>query len=159
MTSCLMSCIRPFESVCSRFKWSLMAPSERHLVRVQRCFRALAGALLIWRDHTLYCQDDDWVFASPFTNGKRPYWPESALKDHIKPAAIAAGITKGVTWHTFRHSLASILGQQGEGVKTVQELLRHATSRVTLDVYQQGSTEAKRLALNRIAGIFTLPRL
>jgi hypothetical protein len=42
-------------------------------------------------------------------------------------------------------------------VKTVQELLRHATSRITLDVYQQGSTEAKRLALNRVAGIFAAP--
>ena len=118
---------------------------------------ALAAALLIWRDNTPYNQEDDWVFASPFTNGKRPYWPDSALKDHIKPAVVAAGITKRVTWHTFRHSLASILGQQGEGVKTVQELLRHATSRITLDVYQQGATEAKRLALNRVAGIFAVP--
>lgn len=114
---------------------------------------ALAAALLIWRDRALYNQDDDWVFASPFTNGKRPYWPDSALKDHIKPAAAAAGITKRVGWHTFRHSLASFLGQQGEEVKTVQELLRHATSRITLDVYQQGSTQAKRSALNRVAGI------
>lgn len=118
---------------------------------------ALAAALLIWRDHTPYNQDTDWVFASPFTNGKRPYWPDSALKDHVKPAAVAASITKRVTWHTFRHSLASLLGQQGEGVKTVQELLRHATSRITIDVYQQGSTEAKRLALNRVAGIFVVP--
>ena len=115
---------------------------------------ALAAALLVWRDHTPYNQDDDWVFASPFTNGKRPYWPDSALKDHIKPAAVEAGIPKRVTWHVFRHSLASFLGQQGEGVKTVQELLRHETSRITLDVYQQGSTEAKRTALNRVAGIF-----
>ena len=118
---------------------------------------ALAAALLVWRDNTPYNQDADWVFAPPFTNGKRPYWPESALQDHIKPASAKAGITKRVTWHTFRHSLASLLGQQGEGVKTVQELLRHATSRVTLDVYQQGSTEAKRLALNRVAGIFAAP--
>ena len=118
---------------------------------------ALAAALLVWRDHTPYNQEDDWVFASPFTTGKRPYWPDSALKDHVKPAAVASGITKHVTWHTFRHSLASFLGQQGEGVKTVQELLRHATSRITLDVYQQGSTEAKRLALNRVAGIFAIP--
>jgi integrase len=112
---------------------------------------ALAAALLIWRDHTPYNQDDDWVFASPFTNGNRPYWPDSALKDHIKPAAAKAGITKRVGWHTFRHSLASFLGQQGEDVKTVQELLRHATSRITQDVYLQGSTEAKRSALNRVA--------
>jgi integrase len=118
---------------------------------------ALAAALLIWRDHTLYNQDDDWVFASPFTNGNRPYWPDSALKDHIKPAAAKAGITKRVGWHTFRHSLASFLGQQGEDVKTVQELLRHATSRITQDVYLQGSTEAKRSALNRVAGILAAP--
>jgi integrase len=118
---------------------------------------ALAAALLVWRDHTPYNQDSDWVFASPFTNGKRPYWPESALHDHIKPAAAKAGITKRVTWHTFRHSLASFLGQQGEGVKTVQELLRHATSRITIDTYQQGSTEAKRSALNRVAGILSAP--
>jgi site-specific recombinase XerD len=113
--------------------------------------------LLIWRENTPYNQDGDWVFASPFTNGKRPYWPDSALKDHVKPAAVAAGITKRVTWHTFRHSLASFLGQQGEEVKTVQELLRHATSRITVDVYQQGSTEAKRSALNRVAGILADP--
>jgi integrase len=118
---------------------------------------ALAAALLIWRENTPYNQDGDWVFASPFTNGKRPYWPDSALKDHVKPAAVAAGITKRVTWHTFRHSLASFLGQQGEEVKTVQELLRHATSRITVDVYQQGSTEAKRSALNRVAGILADP--
>ena len=43
-----------------------------------------------------------------------------------------------------------------EGVKVVQELLRHATSRITVDVYQQGSTEAKRLALDRVAGIFAV---
>jgi integrase len=119
---------------------------------------ALAAALLVWRDHTPYNQENDWVFASPFTNGKRPYWPESALQDHIKPAAAEAGITKRVTWHTFRHSLASFLGQQGEGVKTVQELLRHATSRITIDTYQQGSTEAKRSALNRVAGLFETPK-
>jgi len=69
---------------------------------------------------------------------------------------VAAGITKHLTWDTFRHSLASFLVQQGEGVKTVQELLRHATSRITQDVYQQGSTEAKRTALNRVAGIFAV---
>jgi integrase len=118
---------------------------------------ALAAALLIWRDHTLYNQDDDWVFASPFTNGERPYWPDSALKDHVKPGATKAGISKRVTWHTFRHSLASFLGQSGENVKTVQELLRHASSRLTQDVYQQSNTEAKRLAIGRVAGIFAVP--
>jgi integrase len=46
------------------------------------------------------------------------------------------------------------LGQQGEGVKVIQELLRHASSRITSGVYLPGSTEAKRSALNGVAGIF-----
>jgi integrase len=98
------------------------------------------------------------VFASPFTNGKRPYWADSALQDHIQPAAKAAGITKQIGWHTFRHSLATLLGQRKEDVKTVQELLRHATSRVTLDVYQQGDTEQKRSALSPMSGLFVVPK-
>jgi integrase len=117
---------------------------------------ALAVALLSWRGSTLYPQDSDWVFASPYTSGNRPYWPESALKGHIRPAAIAAGITKRIGWHTFRHSLASLLGQQGEDVKAIQELLRHASPRLTAEVYLQGHTAAKRSALDRVSGIFLI---
>ena len=117
----------------------------------------LAEILRIWRTKTPYPTDSDWVFASPFTEGERPYWPESALKDHVRPAALKAGITKTVGWHTFRHSLGPHLGQQGESVKVVQELLRHANSKITLDVYQQADQGAKRLALDRMSKIFVVP--
>ena len=117
----------------------------------------LASVLMQWRQETPYPADTDWVFASPFTHGERPYWPESALKDHVRPAAKAAGITKHVGWHTFRHSLGSHLGQKGEDVKVVQELLRHSNSRMTMDVYQQADQDAKRTALNRMSGIFVVP--
>ena len=117
----------------------------------------LAELLLQWRGRTPYLTPTDWVFASPFTNGERPYWPESALKDRVRPAAMRAGIKKIVGWHTFRHSLGSHLGQEGENVKVVQELLRHASSRITQDVYQQASQEAKRSALSRMSGIFVVP--
>jgi len=103
-----------------------------------------------------YPQDSDWVFASPYASGKQPYWPESAMKDHVRPAAITAGITKKIGWHTFRHSLASLLGQEGEDVKVIQDLLRHASSKITSDVYQQGHTAAKRSALDRVSGIFLI---
>jgi integrase len=99
--------------------------------------------------------DDDWLFASLFTEGKRPYWADSALADHIKPAAVKTGIkNKVIGWHTFRHSLATLMAQGGEGVKTVQELLRHTTSKITTDVYQQGDEMAKRTALGRVSAIF-----
>jgi integrase len=107
----------------------------------------LAEMLQDWRSHSPYPTDDDWVFASPFTEGKRPYWPDAAMKNHVRPAATAAGITKTIGWHTFRHSVGSHLGQSGENVKVVQELLRYASSRITQDVYQQADQGAKRSAL------------
>ncbi len=117
----------------------------------------LAEMLQDWRSHSPYPTDEDWVFASPFTEGKRPYWPDAALKNHVRPAARVAGITKNIGWHTFRHSLGSHLGQSGENVKAVQELLRHASSRITQDVYQQADQEAKRLALSRFSGVLAFP--
>jgi len=59
------------------------------------------------------------------------------MKRHIQPVARANGINKKIGWHTFRHSFGTLLKVNGEDVKTVQELLRHANSRITLDVYTQ----------------------
>ncbi len=116
----------------------------------------LAELLIAWRAESSYPRDEDWVFASPINNGKNPLWFETAMTDHIKPAAKKAGITKRVHFHVFRHSFASLMGQRGEGVKTVQELLRHASSRITTDVYQQGNDEAKRAALGHMSGMFVV---
>jgi hypothetical protein len=43
-----------------------------------------------------------------------------------------------------------ILKDNGEDVKVVQELLRHASSKMTLDVYAQALTPAKRAAQSKI---------
>ena len=120
----------------------------------------LAEVLKRWRSETPYPKDSDWVFASLYTNVKRSYWGESALKDHIRPALlpIRAGVKKVVGWHTFRHSLASLLGRKGEDVKVVQELLRHASARITQDIYQQAGQEEKRSAFSHVSGIFIVPK-
>jgi hypothetical protein len=39
-----------------------------------------------------------------------------------------------------------MLRQKGVDIKTTQELLRHANSRITLDLYQLAVTEEKRQA-------------
>ena len=38
----------------------------------------------------------------------------------------------------------------GEGLKTIQEMLRHATFKVTADIYTQAITPAKREAHNKV---------
>ena len=63
------------------------------------------------------------------------------------------GITKRVGWHTFRHTYSTLLRANGEDVKVVQELLRHANSKITMDVYTQALSPAKREAQGRVASI------
>ncbi len=110
----------------------------------------LSALLLDWRGRCPYNQDSDYVFASAEKDGKQPLWPSSAMSKHIRPAAKLAGIVKHVRWYVFRHSFATLLKGNGEDVKTVQESLRHADSKVTLDVYTQGLMPLKRAALRKV---------
>jgi site-specific recombinase XerD len=64
----------------------------------------------------------------------------------IKPAAERTGIRKVIGWHTFRHSYSTLLVANGENVKVVQELMRHASNRFTLDISAQARTAAKQQA-------------
>jgi integrase len=106
----------------------------------------LAAVLLDWRGRCPYNQDMDYVFASAEKQGRQPVWPSSAMSKHIRPGAQRAGILKHVRWHVFGHSFATLLNGNGENVKTVQESLRHADSKVTLDTYTQGLMPVKREA-------------
>ena len=114
--------------------------------------------LLNLRSKSAYRDVDDWVFASPEMAGTQPYWPENVLRRHIRPAAKRAGITKNIGWHTFRHSYATLLKGNGEDVKIVQECLRHANSRITLDTYTQAVAPAKRQAQSKIVSMI-VPRI
>jgi len=115
----------------------------------------LAEALWSWRQNSGYPKLEDWVFASPAKDGKQPYWPGTLYRAHLEPAAKAAGIPGKIGWHTFRHTFATLLKANGEDIKTVQELLRHANISVTMNVYAQGVTELKRQAQHRIGRMVT----
>jgi integrase len=110
----------------------------------------LAEALTVWRDHTKYSQAEDWVFASRATRGQRPYWGQSLMRTIIRPAATKIGITQRIGWHTFRHTYSSLLRANKTDIKVTQELLRHASSRVTLDTYTQAVTMQKRRAQSSV---------
>jgi site-specific recombinase XerD len=100
-----------------------------------------------WRTVTLYKGDNDFLFPSIRESGTKPVWPDMILQKSIRPALERAGIRgKTVGWHTFRHSLGTNLRTLGVDVKAAQELLRHANSRVTLDLYTQAVSSQKREA-------------
>jgi site-specific recombinase XerD len=58
--------------------------------------------------------------------GTQPLWPNTALEKHIKPAAIRAGITKRIGWHTLCHLFATLLKENGADLKLIQSLMRHS---------------------------------
>ncbi|MFB3813103.1 MAG: tyrosine-type recombinase/integrase [Terriglobales bacterium] len=106
--------------------------------------------LKTWRAEAPYPEDDAWVFASHRTKGKKPYWPHMILRRHIQPLAARLGIHKRIGWHTFRRTYASLLKANGEDVKVVQELCRHANPNTTLALYAQAFSEDARQAQGKV---------
>jgi integrase len=117
----------------------------------------VVAALRSWRSATNYQKDEDWIFASPQSIGKLPYWPNAVMVRHVQPAADRAGITKRIGWHTFRHTLATLLQASGAGIKVTQELLRHSSPVMTIGTYAQAVTGDKRDAQAIVAASFTRP--
>jgi integrase len=76
------------------------------------------------------------------------------MQYHIQPIARIVGIRKEIGWHTLRHSFATALHRNGEGIKVVQALLRHSSCRITLDVYAQAVSADKRKAQSRVIAEF-----
>jgi len=119
---------------------------------------AIAEDLLTWYGLTKYNRPEDYVFATNAPRagkkrGKQPVWLSKVMQYHIQPAAKRVGITKHIAWHTFRHTYTTLLHANGEDVKVVQELLRHGSAKITMDVYAQAVTPAKRKAQGRLVAM------
>jgi integrase len=125
----------------------------------------LAEFMLLWKQKTTYSQAGDWVFPSTRLNGRQPRVANMLVEDHLRPAAVKAGILlshldnhgrlvdddpRRFGFHNLRHSLASFLIRIRTDPKTVQTLLRHSDVKLTLQFYTHAVSRDRMVAAGKM---------
>jgi integron integrase len=92
------------------------------------------------RKYTSAGKDVRWQYVFPSKNlsadprtgvVRRHHVMESGLQKAVKLAVDRAGITKRVSCHTFRHSFATHMLENGVNIRVVQELMGHTDVKTT----------------------------
>ena len=102
---------------------------------------ALAAMLTELRQQSPYNGEEDFVFASPYLDGKQPLWGQTMNAHFVKPAAVALGLvsdSERFGWHRFRHSLSTWANETTKDITVSQTLLRHSKPDTTA-IYTHGS--------------------
>jgi integrase len=94
---------------------------------------------------------EDWLFASPVQLGRSP-WSYSHVWRVFQNSASAAAIGK-IGTHSMRHTYRARLDAVRASVAVLQQLMRPADIRTTVNVYGDIVTDEMSVASRKVAGL------
>jgi integrase len=92
-------------------------------------------------------QDQDLVF--PNTTGAPMDWDNLTARNY-RPLREAAGLPKNTRFYDLRHTFATLMLEQGENPKVVQEILGHSQITHTMDTYSHVTPNMQGAAFGRL---------
>ncbi|HEV2988851.1 MAG TPA: site-specific integrase [Candidatus Angelobacter sp.] len=99
-----------------------------------------------------YCGNptDGWMFPAMGSKKGKPINLANLARRTLRPIMQREGIPSKDLWHSFRRGLATILYDMGANEKTIQAILRHASTDTTRKHYVKALNERKREAVNML---------
>jgi len=149
---------------------SLIEPLQEHLLHVRMIHQKdlQEGYGRVWLPHALerkYMEANrewSWQYVFPAANRsrdprdgakRRHHLDETTVQKAVRGALRTAGIAKAASCHTFRHSFATHLLEDGYDIRTIQELLGHSDVKTTMiytHVLNQAGGRGVRSPLERL---------
>jgi integrase len=125
------------------------SPKTRSSNRVMPVSGYLRTVLETHRANTESISQEDLVFK---TRTGTPLSSKNLYNRVLAPACDRIKQPR-VSWHSFRHTHATLLAEVGESIKTAQALLGHSDLGTTLNTYAHAIPSSQRRAVERVAGV------
>jgi integrase len=77
--------------------------------------------------------------------------PKNLRKRDLQPACRKLNLSV-ISWHSSRHTHATLLGERGESLRTAQAILVRSGLKTTLNIYTHAIPESQKRAVAKVAG-------
>lgn len=124
-------------------------PKTKSSNRVIPISSVLRAELEARRARSKTTEPDELVFQTP---AGTPLNAKNLYNRELAPACDRIELPR-VSWHSFRHAHATLLGEVGGSPKTAQALLGHSDLETTFNTYTHAVPDSQKIAVERVAGI------